>query len=180
MVRLYSILPASLLKTDRHTVAGRSSPVGAFLTLSPSSSSASASASASASLLNCTLLPLPLLRPCPSGPRPIRSAPYLLHCSASLLEWSALFPAPLRRSDPLLSEGAERGGGRGRKGRGGGRQEGARPRRSIGRMRVGWRGGRNRRERRTISYRSKLGCALAARWPDPPSAALGQSLTDYT
>ena len=45
----------------------------------------------------------------------------LLRCSARLPEWSALFPAPLRRPDPLLSGRAEGEGGRGR---GDGRGEG--------------------------------------------------------
>ena len=48
---------------------------------------------------------------------PPRSAPSfpvlcLQRCSARLPEWSALFPAPLRRPDPLLSGRAEGEGGR--------------------------------------------------------------------
>ena len=98
MVRLYSILSASLLRTGRPSVtllqaARRRS---ALLSLSLPPPPATASPSTALQRVRCD-----------------RRPPCLQQCSASLLEWSALFPAPLRRPDPLLCERAEKGRGDG-------------------------------------------------------------------
>ena len=99
---LTASVPLSLFvsrESRPYTVAGRSSSVGGAADGAPAS----------------------LLSQLQSVRFPPRSAPSffpsfccpLLRCSARLPEWSALFPAPLRRPDPLLSGRAEGEGGRG-------------------------------------------------------------------